>query len=96
MTIDWSAGNTQHVILTSGPATPVAFTFTNGQAGARYTLILKQDGTGGRTVTWPGTVRWGSAGQPILSTAINTTDYVGFQYNGVDGKFDNIAFNAGF
>ena len=96
ITIDWSAGNTQHVILTSGPGTPVALTFTNPQPGARYTLILKQDATGGRTVTWPGTFRTGSAGPITLSTAPNATDYVGLQYNGVDGKYDNVAFNAGF
>jgi hypothetical protein len=96
ITIDWSAGNTQHVILTSGPGTPVALTFTNPQPGARYTLILKQDGTGGRTVTWPATFRTGSAGPITLSTAPNATDYVGLQYNGVDGKYDNVAFNAGF
>jgi hypothetical protein len=92
ITIDWNAGNTQRCVLTGA----TTFTFSNGQSGGNYRLILKQDATGSRTVTWPATVRWGAGGAPTLTTTINTTDYVGFLYNGADTKYDGIAFNAGF
>ncbi|MFH0806715.1 MAG: hypothetical protein V1885_03270 [Candidatus Brennerbacteria bacterium] len=91
-TIDWNSGNTQHVTMTGN----VTFTFSNGQPGGRYTLILKQDGTGGHTAVWPGTVRWGNTGAPTLSTAASATDYVTFIYNGVDAKYDGLAFTSGF
>lgn len=91
-TIDWNNGNTQHVILTAN----ATITFSNGQPGGRYTLILKQDSVGGRTVTWPTNVRWADNTAPILTTTANKTDYVGFIYNGIDAKYDGVAFNANF
>jgi hypothetical protein len=92
ITIDWNAGNTQHCVLTGN----VTFTFANGQSGANYRLILKQDATGNRTVTWPASVRWGSGGSPSLTATASKSDYVGFFYNGVDSTYDGNAFNAGF
>ncbi len=91
--IDWNAGNTQHCILGS---TPVTFTFSGGQTGGNYKLILKQDGVGSRTVSWPATIRWGSGSAPYLTPVPAKTDYVGFIYNGVDGTYDSVAFNANF
>ena len=90
--IDWNEGNTQHCVLTGN----AVFTFSGGQSGANYRLILKQDAGGARTVTWPGTVRWGLGGEPTLTTTGLKTDYVGFLYNGVDSSYDGIAFNANF
>ena|SRR5258708_6102532 len=63
ITVDWSKGNTQHVILTAN----TTLTFSNGLSGRKYTLILKQDGTGSRTVTWPGAVRFSGGATPTLS-----------------------------
>lgn len=91
--IDWTLGNTQHCVLGS---TPVTFTFSGAQSGGNYKLILKQDGTGSRTVSWPATIRWGSGSAPYLTPTPLKTDYVGFIYNGVDGYYDSVAFNANF
>ncbi len=93
--IDWGEGNTQHCVLGS---TPVTFTFSGGQSGGNYKLILKQDGTGSRTVSWPGStvIRWGSSGEPYLTPVPGKTDYVGFIYNGIDSRYDAVAFNANF
>lgn len=92
MTIDWNDGSVQHVTLTGN----CTFTFSNGQSGGRYTLLLKQDTTGGRTVTWPSSVRWPGATAPTLSASSSATDYVGFVYNSVDSKYDGVAVNLGF
>jgi hypothetical protein len=91
-TIDWNNGNVQSLTLANGANT---LTFANGQDGGKYILILKQPGSGAAgTVSWPGTVRWPSASAVSLSTTNGKTDYVGFIYNGVDSKYDGVAFTA--
>lgn len=75
-TVNLDDGNVQRVRLTGN----VTFTFsgsTNGEA-CSLTLILVQDGTGGRTVTWPGSVDWEAATAPTLSTAANSVDILTF------------------
>lgn len=48
----------------------VEFTFTTSATVAQFTLILRQDGSGGNSVTWPGSVKWHSLTAPtILTTA---------------------------
>ncbi len=54
-TIDWGTGNAQRVELT-GDCT---ISFTSPPAGVgSLSLKVKQDATGGHTLTWPGTVVW--------------------------------------
>ena len=91
ITIDWNNGNVQSVVLTGN----TTFNFTNGKDGGKYILIIKQDSTGGRTVTWPSSVRFPGGVTPTLSTGANKSDYIGFIYNGVDGKYDAVAFVGG-
>ena len=67
-----------------------------GRVVGAYKVVLKQDGAGSHTVTWPGTVRWGSLGTPSLTVTPLKTDYVGFIYNGVDSTYDGVAFNANY
>jgi hypothetical protein len=54
----------------------VTFTFTGAISGepAAMVLELTQDGTGGRLVTWPGSVVWPGGTAPTLSTAGGATD----------------------
>ena len=90
--VDWNDGNVQSVTLGDDRT----FTFANGQDGGKYTLIIKQDGSGSRTVTWPGTARWADAAAPTLTTTADKTDYIGFIYNGVDSKYDGVAMRLNF
>jgi hypothetical protein len=90
--VDWSKGDTQAVTLHGNRA----LTFSNGQKGGKYLLILKQDATGSRTVTWPASIRWPGGppqtrGQPanILTTTAGKTDYISFFYNGL--SYDALA-----
>lgn len=78
ITVDWSTGNTQAVTLHGNRA----FTFAHGQKGGKYLLIIKQDATGSRTVTWPASVRWPGVTGPTLTTTAGKTDYLTFFYNG--------------
>jgi hypothetical protein len=95
--VDWSRGDTQSVTLGGNHI----LTFSHGQKGAKYLLILKQDETGSRTVTWPLSVRFPggppqTGGQPasILTTTANKTDYIRFFYNGV--TYDMLAISQGY
>ncbi len=76
--INWNAGNVQSMTLSSDPI----LTFSNGQAGGKYDLILNQDATGGRVVTWPGSVIWSGGSEPVLTTSASSTDILSFIYDG--------------
>lgn len=67
--------------VTLGAAANV-FTFNNGRAGGTYVLILKQDGTGSRTVTWPSAVKWPGNVAPVLTTTASRADVFSFVYDG--------------
>lgn len=57
------------------------------------TLFLKQDGTGGRTITWPASVRWPGGVTPPLSGIANRTDV--FTLSTVDGGVTWFGFVSG-
>lgn len=75
-TIDWNDGNEQRVTLTDN----VTFTLSNPGDGGRYVLILNQDGTGGRTVTWPAAVKWPSGSSPTITSGADKFDLVTLIY----------------
>ncbi|MDR3495361.1 MAG: hypothetical protein P4L82_12240 [Ancalomicrobiaceae bacterium] len=52
------------------------FSVSGQLAGLPYTLFVTQDGTGGRTASWPASFNWGAAGAPTLSTAGGKTDII--------------------
>lgn len=87
-TLNLVNGNIFNITLT-GNATLTFAGATNGE-GCSFSLYLKQDGTGSRTVTWPagtGTtasprVLW-SGGAPALSTGANAVDVMVFE--SIDG-----------
>jgi hypothetical protein len=79
ISVDWSKGKTQSVTL--GGNRKLAF--VNGHKGGHYTLILKQDATGSRIVTWPQSVHWPGVTPPMLTTTANKKDYISFFYDGM-------------
>lgn len=75
--IDLQNGNVHDVTLSAN----ATFTFSNPPAsgkGGSFTLILRQDGTGGRTVTWPASVDWAGGAAPTLTTAASSVDILTF------------------
>ena len=76
-TIDLVNGNAFEITLTAN----CSFTFSNppasGKAG-NFMLVLKQDATGSRTVTWPAAVDWPSATAPTLTTTASGVDILTF------------------
>jgi hypothetical protein len=64
-------------------------TFTsigNARTGAVLTVMLTQDATGGRTVTWPSNVKWAGGTAPTLSAAANTVDVFQLMYDGTNWR----------
>ena len=79
-TIDWNNGNEQKITLTDN----VTLTFTAPSSGyGKFTLIIDQDSTGGRTVTFPSSVKWAGGGTaPTITSDANARDIVTFLYDG--------------
>jgi hypothetical protein len=72
-TIDLANGSVQILTLTGN----CTFTFPTATAGRSFFLLLRQDATGNRTVTWPAAVRWPGGTTPtITSTALRQDKYV--------------------
>ncbi len=61
--------------------------FTSPGEGSRYMIVLEQDGTGSRLVTWPSNVKWRGANTPTLSTGSGTIDVVTMVYRSRDDTF---------
>jgi hypothetical protein len=85
-TFNWDLGNIQSATLTGNST----FAFSNPQSGASYQIILTQDATGSRTITWP-TIHWEGKTVPTLTGTANSKDivtltYDGTNYNGVISK----------
>lgn len=78
LAINWNNGPVQKVTLTGN----AALTFSNPQTGSTYTLILVQDGTGGRTVTLTG-FEFGD-NPPSYNTGANYKNVVSGLYDGTD------------
>ena len=80
-TIDWRLGN--KFKFTFG-AQNDTFTFTAPTNPCNLLLVLIQDGTGSRTATWPGTVKWANGTAPTLSTAAGAIDICSFYWDGTN------------
>jgi len=77
ITIDLANGTVQNLTLT-GNAT---ITMPTAVAGKSFIIILSQDATGSRTVTWT-TVVWPSATAPTITSTASKKDIYSFFSNG--------------
>jgi hypothetical protein len=77
ITVDLANGTVQNLTLT-GNAT---ITMPTAVAGKSFIIILSQDGTGSRTVTWS-TVSWPSATAPTITSTASKKDIYSFFSNG--------------
>lgn len=78
-TINLASGTVQNLTLTEN----CAFTFPAATtAGRSFFLFLRQDGTGSRTVTWPGTVKWPAGTAPTITATASRTDILAFTADG--------------
>lgn len=88
-TVDLNNGNVQQLTLT----TSSTFSFSNNlYDGAIYTLLITQDATGSRLITWSGNWKWPGGTLPTLTTTANAVDIFTFVSNGTN--LYNIGFAA--
>jgi hypothetical protein len=87
-TVDWRNGQKQKVVMTA----VCTFTFTAPPGVGNFIFKIVQDGTGGWTAVWPGSVKWIGAVPPTLSAAAGAVDIVSFYFDGTD-YFGVIALN---
>lgn len=79
-TIALTAGTVQVLTLTGN----CTFTFPTATAGKSFTLLLKQDGTGSRTVTWPASVKWPGGTAPTITPTASKLDKYVFTSDGTN------------
>ena len=91
-TLDLESGNVFDLTLDNNCTITLSNPPASGTSGS-FTLILRQDGTGSRTVTWPASVDWASATAPTLTTDASAVDVLTFMT--VDGGTIWLGFVAG-
>lgn len=76
-TINWDMSISPTAMVTIAGNRTVALP-TNIKTGNWYTLLVKQDATGGRTLAWSSGFKFGGNGAPTLSTGANIYDLLTF------------------
>jgi len=80
-TIDWNAQSAPVAKITLGGNRTLNAP-TNGVAGQFISLLVIQDGTGSRTLTWNAVYEFTADTAPTLTTTANYGDLFTFRYNG--------------
>lgn len=80
-TTNWNMNLGHIAILTLTGNTTLAV--SNLKPGV-YVLHVIQDGTGGRTITWPSVFKWPAGSAPPLTTAANARDLFSFVCDGTN------------
>lgn len=93
LTLDPTATGPVKLITLNANCTITLTGATSGKAST-LELVLTQDGTGSRTITWPAAVKW-SGGAPTLSTAAAAIDRIVLtSYNGGTTWFGDLIGRA--
>lgn len=87
--IQWDVGQKQVRFITLSQNSALAFP-TSAKQGATYILVIKQDGTGSRTLSYTaqaanlgsGTWKWPAGTTPTLTTTAGKTDVLTFIFDG--------------
>lgn len=74
------ANGTVQILTLTGNATITMPTATSGKS---FIIMLKQDGTGGRTVTWS-TVKWAGGTAPTVTSTASRMDILSFFADGTN------------
>ena len=80
-TITWDASTEDVAKVTLGANRTLAAP-SNGTTGQFISILVIQDGTGSRTITWNAVYEFASDTAPTLTTTANLGDVFVFRYNG--------------
>ena len=73
--IDYGLAATHDLTLTGNATFTLSGAITDQTTDLR--IILRQDGTGSRTVTWPGSITWAGGSAPTLQNDADAVDTIG-------------------
>jgi hypothetical protein len=90
-TVNVANGTVEDLTLTAN----CTLTFSGSVSGraSSFTLILRQDATGSRTIAWPAAVKWPAGTAPTISTVASRVDV--FTFLTVDNGTTWLGFTAG-
>ncbi len=80
--LDWDLDDNQVATVTLDRPDVVLDTPFNPKEGGTYILIVKQDATGGRNLTFSNNYLWADGIEPILGTDANAVNVLSFVYDG--------------
>jgi hypothetical protein len=80
ITLDLTNGTVQIITLTGN----CTFTFPTATSGKSFILLLKQDATGSRTVTWPATVKYAGGTNPTITSTASKLDILSYFADGTN------------
>lgn len=76
VTVNLANGNV-HALTLTGNVTTLTLSGSTASACCSLTLVITQDATGGRSITWPASVKWLPAGSaPTFTTTASTVSVV--------------------
>lgn len=75
LTVDLAEGNVYDVTLTANCTISLSGLAASGRRSLAM-LVLRQDATGGRTVTWPAATKWPSGTAPTISSGAEAVSIV--------------------
>ena len=76
VTVDLANGNL-HALTLTGNVTSLTLSGTTASRLCSLTLVITQDSTGGRSITWPASVKWLPSGSaPTFTTTASTVSIV--------------------
>jgi len=79
-TITWENG---YKVRFAFGATNDVFTFVDPSRPCNMVMVIEQDSSGSRTITWPAAVKWANGGTaPTLTSAGGSEDIVSFYFDG--------------
>lgn len=81
-TVNWNTANGNIATLTLGGNRTIAA--PTGLTAKSYILVVNQDATGSRTITWNSVFKWPGGALPVLSTAANAKDVFSFFSDGTN------------
>lgn len=73
-TLDLANGNVHDITLDANCT--LTLTGSTASKACSMTIIVRQDGTGSRTLTWPASVKWPGSTAPTLSTGASKVDVI--------------------
>jgi len=80
ITLALTNGTVQIITLTGN----CTFTFPTPTSGKSFILLLKQDATGSRTVTWPASVKYAGGNSPTITSTASRLDILSYFADGTN------------